>query len=119
MAARPSRLTNRQHRRRTNMLVITGFLSFKPEDRDEIIAGLIDISEVSRKDPGCVEYWWAEELERPSTFRFFEAWETKELFEAHRGMPHEEVFNERYLPKLIGVDANVHTVTERVSALGM
>ncbi|MDI2130760.1 putative quinol monooxygenase [Yinghuangia seranimata] len=101
------------------MLVISGFLTFKPEDRDEVVAGLLAVSEDSRKDAGCVEYWWAEELERPNTFRFFEAWETPELFEAHRGMPYEEEFNARYLPKLIGVDAHVYTVTERTSALGM
>ncbi|WP_436771791.1 putative quinol monooxygenase [Yinghuangia sp. YIM S09857] len=100
------------------MLVISGFLTFRPEDRDEIIEGLLAVSELSRKDPGCVEYWWAEELERPNTFRFFEAWETPEQFEAHRAMPYEEAFNERYLPKLIGADANVHAVTERKSAMG-
>ncbi|MEU8138423.1 putative quinol monooxygenase [Streptodolium elevatio] len=101
------------------MLVISGFLTFRPEDREEIIEGLVAVSELSRKDPGCVEYWWAEELERPNTFRFFEAWETPEQFEAHRGMPYEEAFNERYLPKIIGADANVYSVTERKSAMGM
>ncbi|GAA4952276.1 hypothetical protein GCM10023205_11800 [Yinghuangia aomiensis] len=100
------------------MLVISGFLSFKPEDRDEVLEGLRAVSELSRQDAGCVEYWWAEEIERPNTFRFFEAWETPELFEAHRKMPYEDAFNERYLPKLIGVDANVYAVTTRTSATG-
>jgi quinol monooxygenase YgiN len=101
------------------MLVISGFLTFRPEDRDEVVEGLLAVTTLSRQDPGCVEYWWAEELDKPNTFRFFEAWESEAHFEAHRAMPYEEAFNERYLPKLIGVDANVYSVSERKSALGM
>ncbi|WP_331769187.1 antibiotic biosynthesis monooxygenase (plasmid) [Embleya sp. NBC_00888] len=101
------------------MLVITGFLTFRAEDVYEVVEGLLAVSELSRKDPGCIDYWWAEDLERPHTFRFFEAWETAEQFEAHRGMPYEDAFNERYLPKLVDVDAHVYTVTARTSALGM
>lgn len=101
------------------MLVISGFLAFRAEDREEVVAGLLDVSELSRKDPGCIDYWWAEELERPNTFRFFEAWETPEHFEAHRGMPYEHAFNERYLPKITGADAHVYVTTERKSAMGL
>ncbi|NUU25925.1 MAG: antibiotic biosynthesis monooxygenase [Streptomycetaceae bacterium] len=100
------------------MLVITGFLTFRPEDRDEVLEGLHAVTELSRKDPGCIDYWWAEEIERPNTFRFFEAWESAELFEAHRAMPYEVAFNERYLPKMTGADAHIYTATDRTSAMG-
>ena len=34
------------------MLVVSGMLEFKAEDRDFVVAGLVDITERSRKDPG-------------------------------------------------------------------
>ena len=41
------------------MHAIAGHLTFKAENRDEVIAGLADITALSQKDAGCVEYWWA------------------------------------------------------------
>ncbi len=100
------------------MHAITGYLTFKAEDRDEVIAGLVEITELSRKDPGCVEYWWAEAVGEPNTFRFFECWETEELLEAHLALPHEKEFMERFMPRVIGVDAHVHDAENRRSAVG-
>jgi quinol monooxygenase YgiN len=99
------------------MHVISGYLRFRPEDRDEVIAGLVEITELSRRDAGCVEYWWAPDLEQPDTFRFFEVWESAELFDAHRATAHEERFNERYLSQIIDADAHVYAVAGRRSAM--
>ena len=88
------------------MHAITGYLTFKAEDRDEVIAGLVDITELSRKDPGCVEYWWAEALDQPNTFRFFECWESQELLDAHLAQPHEIAFGERNLKRITGATAS-------------
>jgi quinol monooxygenase YgiN len=100
------------------MITITGYLRFRPEDRDLAIAGLKEVSELSRKDAGCVDYWWAEDLESPNTFRFFETWESPELFEAHRAAPYEQAFNERYLTRITGAEAYEYTVTGRRPATG-
>ena len=45
------------------MLIISGYLAYRPEDREDIVAGLIEVAERSRQDSGCVDYWWAEDLE--------------------------------------------------------
>jgi quinol monooxygenase YgiN len=100
------------------MHAITGYLTFKAEDRDEVIAGLVEITELSRKDAGCVEYWWAEALDQPNTFRFFECWESEELLEAHLGQPHEKEFMERFMPLVIDADAHVYDADNRRSAMG-
>ena len=40
------------------------------------------MTEASRRDAGCLEYFWGEDLETPNTFRFFECWASQELFDA-------------------------------------
>jgi quinol monooxygenase YgiN len=100
------------------MHAITGYLKFKAEDRETVTAGLADITELSRKDPGCVDYWWAEAVGEPNTFRFFECWETEELLNAHLAMPHEKEFMERFMPLVIGADAHAYDADNRRSAMG-
>jgi quinol monooxygenase YgiN len=87
------------------MVIIVGSLSFDPSDRDEVLAALADVTAASRRDRGCVEYSWAEDLEAANTFRFFECWETQDLLDAHLAAPHEVVFGERMLSRITGATA--------------
>jgi len=96
------------------MLIIAGSLSFDPKDRSDVLASLTDITELSRKDPGCVEYWWAEDVDEPNTFRFFECWETEELFEAHVAAPHERAFGERNLSRITGATATMFVADPKI-----
>ena len=101
------------------MVLLSGFLDYRPEERDEVLAGLIEVSRRSREDPGCIDYWWAEDLEKPGRFRFFECWETDELFEAHRNQPYEHQFMDRFVNgRVVGADAWSYAVTGRSSAMG-
>jgi quinol monooxygenase YgiN len=93
------------------MHIITGSLIFAPEDREDVIASLLEITELSKRDAGCVEYWWAEDLDHPNTFRFFECWETQELFDAHVAAPHEMAFGERNLSRITGATATIYSAT--------
>jgi quinol monooxygenase YgiN len=93
------------------MHIIAGSLSFAAEDRGDVIASLIEITELSKKDPGCVDYWWAEDLDQPDTFRFFECWETREHFDAHIALPHEVAFGERNLSRIKGATATIFSAT--------
>jgi quinol monooxygenase YgiN len=95
----------------TGMLIIEGSLSFKAEDRDDVLASLREVTARSRQDAGCIEYWWAEDLEQPDKFRFFECWETQELFDRHIDAPHEKAFGERNLSRLVGATARIFTAT--------
>ena len=47
------------------MIIIAGSLSFDPSDRADVLASLAEVTEASRRDAGCVEYSWAEDLEAP------------------------------------------------------
>ena len=87
------------------MIIIAGSLSFDPSDRADVLASLAEVTEASRRDAGCLEYFWGEDLESPDTFRFFECWESQALLDAHLVQPHEVAFGERNLTRIIGATA--------------
>ena len=93
------------------MIIIAGSLSFEPSDRSDVLASLAEVTEASRRDAGCVEYSWAEDLEAPNTFRFFECWESQELLDAHLAAPHETAFGERNLSRITGATASMYAAS--------
>ncbi len=103
------------------MILLSGFIDYRPEERDEVVAGLVEVAKRSRDDAGCVDYWWAEDLETAGRFRFFECWESEELFTAHRNQPYEHDFMHRYVEgRAVGADAWSYVgVSGRASAMGM
>ena len=100
------------------MILLSGYLQYRPEERDDVIAGLVEVARRSREDPGCVDYWWAEDLVTPGIFRFLECWESEEQFAAHRNQPYELEFMERYVNnRVTGADAWSYDVSGRRSAM--
>jgi quinol monooxygenase YgiN len=88
------------------MIIIAGSLSFDSSDREDVLLSLAEVTAASRRDAGCLEYFWAEDLEAPDTFRFFECWESQELLDAHLGQPHEVAFGDRNLQRITGATAS-------------
>jgi quinol monooxygenase YgiN len=97
---------------------LTGFLEFHPDQRQETEAALVAISARSRQDPGCVDYWWAEDVEQPCRFRFFECWESEAAFQAHQAQPYEADFMNDHVSRIVGADAHVLTIAHRSSVSG-
>ena len=89
------------------MIIIAGSMSFEASERDDVLASLAEVTEASRRDNGCVEYWWSGDLANPNTFRFFECWESKELLDAHLAQPHETAFGERNLRRMTAATATM------------
>ncbi len=90
------------------MIIIAGSLTFDPSDRTDVLASLAEVTEASRRDAGCVEYTWAEDLEAPNTFCFFECWESQALLDADLAAPHEVAFGERNLSRITGATASMY-----------
>jgi quinol monooxygenase YgiN len=93
------------------MIIIVGSLSFDPSDRADVLASLAEVTGASRRDAGCVEYSWAEDLQAPNTFRFFECWESQYLLDAHLAAPHETAFGERNLGRITGATASMYVAS--------
>lgn len=100
------------------MLAISGLLRFPAEQRDEMLGVLSTLAERTRRDDGCVEYWWSEDLAEPGVFRFFECWETEATFTAHRNAAYEIEFNDTYLTRIVGAEARQYDVSGVQSLTG-
>lgn len=100
------------------MHTLTGYLDFRPEEREETVAALHAVTERSRQDPGCVEYWWSEDIDHPCRFRFFECWESQEAFDAHQAQPYEKEFMTDHVSRIVGADAMVMAIADRTSVMG-
>ncbi len=100
------------------MIAVAGLLQFKPEDRQAVLDGLKEVIRRSRQDPGCIDYWWSEDIETADAFRFFECWESQELMDAHMAQPHTEDFMSRCVSRVTNVDAYAYQVSDRQSAAG-
>jgi len=92
------------------VIIIAGSMSFAAADRESVLVSLADVTEASRRDAGCVEYFWSEAVDAPNT-RFFECWESRETFEAHLAQPHEADFAERNLGRMTGATATTYEAT--------
>lgn len=93
------------------MIIIAGTMSFAAADRTDVLASVAEVTEASRRDAGCVEYWWAEDLEQPNTFAFYECWESKDLLDAHLAQPHEAAFAEPNFGRMTGASASMFEAT--------
>jgi len=100
------------------MLVVSGVLNFRAEDVDLVREAVGGIMERSRQDKGCIEYWWAEDLESAGSFRFFECWESEADFDAHVNQPYEHDFNNNIVSRITGAKAHRCMLTDRVRAVG-
>jgi len=87
------------------MIAIQGYVDWPTDLRDEMRGILSTLAERTRQDEGCIDYWWSEDLDHPGRFRFFEAWETQETFEAHRNADYEHAFMNTHIPRAIGAGA--------------
>ncbi len=100
------------------MHALTGYLDFRPDEREMTVDALTAVATRSRQDPGCVDYWWAEDLEHPGRFRFFECWESEAAFSAHQAQPYEHEFMTDHVSRIVGADAHVLAIAERSSVAG-
>jgi quinol monooxygenase YgiN len=91
------------------MIIVAGSLTFEPSDRDDVLASLHEVTQHSRADEGCLTYTWAEDLESPNTFRFFECWESQAHLDAHLAAPHEAAFGQRNLSRITGATAEMYS----------
>jgi quinol monooxygenase YgiN len=98
------------------MPALTGYLDFKPEEREQTVGALLAVSGGSRRDGGCVEYWWAEDLEAPCRFWFLECRASEQAFQAHQAPPYEHAFMADHGSRITGADAHVLVVAGRRSA---
>jgi quinol monooxygenase YgiN len=97
------------------MFAITGSMSFDPSERETIVGNLVPLCAASQAEDGNVAYVWSEDLSQPATFYFYEHWATEEAFDKHCQTPHYLSFSETCMPRIKGVSASRHEISDSKS----
>jgi len=73
------------------MIIVTGTINLESSDElEQAKQALINRAQRSRKDAGCIDYSFSQNLENPSEIRLIEKWESAELLRAHLEIVDEE-----------------------------
>jgi quinol monooxygenase YgiN len=70
------------------MISFTVRLTFRPDDREEILQILTALTRLSRQEPGCVSYVPHSVEGNPDTIVIYEQYRDTAAAEAHRATPH-------------------------------
>lgn len=71
---------------------------------EDILKGLV---RPSRQDKGCILYDLHKDLDNPGVFVFYEAWESREMLEAHLNAPHLLAWREKAPELAASMDVKV------------
>ncbi len=71
-----------------SQLTIIANIRAKPDQVDLVKAELEKLIPVTRAEAGCVAYDLHRDNDDPAHFMFLEAWESRELWQAHMNAPH-------------------------------
>ena len=74
------------------MIVISGRLTVRPDQRDRAIAAATALVTATRAEEGCAEYTFSTDVTDPNVLCFFEIWKSEEAQTAHGKSPHMAEF---------------------------
>ena len=73
------------------MIIVTGTIKLESlNEVEQVKQALINRAQRSRKDAGCIEYGFSQNLEDPTEVHLTEKWESAELLQAHLEIVDEE-----------------------------
>lgn len=76
------------------MIVVTGEFRMPVERRSEALAAMARVIALSRAEPGCRAYAYAEDVLEPGLFRVIERWDSRAALAAHFEAPHMKAWQQ-------------------------
>ncbi|WP_101946859.1 putative quinol monooxygenase [Mycobacterium sp. 3519A] len=67
------------------MVIVAGHVVVDPKQRDDYLAGCVEVVRQARRTAGCLDFSIAADLLEPGRVNIFERWETQAAVEAFRG----------------------------------
>jgi len=67
------------------VVIVAGHLVVDPEERDEYLAGCVEVVRQARRAPGCLDFSLSADLLEPGRVNIFERWESVAAVQAFRG----------------------------------
>ena len=67
------------------MIIVAGYLTVKPTDRDTYLDGCVDVVRLARAADGCLDFSIAPDLLEPGRINVYERWSDAVTLAAFRG----------------------------------
>lgn len=67
------------------MVIVAGHVVVDPQERDDYLAGCVEVVRQARRAPGCLDFALSADLLEPARINIFERWESATAVEAFRG----------------------------------
>lgn len=67
------------------MVIVAGHVVVDPTQRDDYLAGCVDVVQQARRAAGCLDFALSADLLDPGRINIFERWESQAAVEAFRG----------------------------------
>lgn len=83
------------------MIIVTGEFRFPEGSGAAVDAAMIEMTEATVKEAGCLHYRFYRDIERPDAYRVYEEWESEDALASHAASAHMQVYRARL--KEIGV----------------
>lgn len=70
------------------MIVVRGSFRLPPDGRAEARQAMLQVIELTRDEPGCLAYSYAEDVSESGLFRVYEEWQDRAALDRHFTTPH-------------------------------
>jgi quinol monooxygenase YgiN len=101
------------------MIIIQGFVQLAPGERERFRPAGIEMIGETRKEAGCLEYTFANDIVDPDKVHIVERWESEEALARHFETPHMRKFNGALAnAKILKADAKIYSGEEVRPLLG-
>lgn len=67
------------------MVIVAGHVVVDPEEREDYLAGCVEVVQQARRAPGCLDFAVSADPIEPGRINVFERWESQGAVEAFRG----------------------------------
>ena len=67
------------------MVIVAGHIVVNPEQRDDYLAGCVEVVRQARRAPGCLDFSLSADLLEPGRVNIYERWESQAAVETFRG----------------------------------
>lgn len=69
-------------------VIVSGWMDFDPDDRARALEAFSAVVAASREEPGCIDYAFTPDPDRPGRVRVFEHWASDASLTEHLKLPH-------------------------------
>ncbi len=69
----------------STMIIVAGHITVRPEQREEYLAGCVDVVELARRADGCLDFAISADLIEPGWINIYERWTSRSTLDAFRG----------------------------------